>query len=554
MPNLSDPKKLELQQLLKTLGPQLNPAVGARLSIALTRDNVVAYRDAVKLLIEQVRQTQTSVQQAKRNQEELQKLLQKLTQPPLVPATVTDTLVVQGQIKPEVAFGNQRRVVSCVPEVEISRLGKGSEVLLNQELNLVVEVRDADPHSCGEAALFDRWTDDGRLVLKWHDEELVAVPADILAGEELERGDMVRFDRLTWLAYEKLDMPPQDAFFLADVPSSTRDHVGGQSENLEKLVDALAAVLVAPEKAAHYGLDCPHTVLMVGPPGCGKTLMARVAAYELARSSGTACRFGVVKPSEWEDPFVGVTQRKMRECFKALGDAAQEGFAVLFLDEIEAIGRTRGDWAMPHSDRFLASLLVELDGFQETKNIAIIAATNRKDLLDPALLERLSSTEIRVNRPNRDGAKAIFEIHLPETLPFCPDGRAARATRNEIIDLAVSRFFAPNNDNAICSLQLRDGKQRTVFANELASGRLFQQVCKSACRSAFSREVSGGKGGVTLADMREALDQAIERLSTTLSPRNAHSYLADLPQDVPVVSAEPVVRRAKQAYQYLNVS
>src|SRR5437879_9175632 len=127
------------------------------------------------------------------------------------------------------------------------------------------------------------------------------------------------------------------------------------------------------------------------------------------------------------------------------------------MDEIESVGRIRGGSANQHADKFLAALLAELDGFTERTGIAIIAATNRKDLVDPALLERLSDIEIAVSRPDMRGARAIFDVHLPETLP--PDPLDAR---DEIIETAVSRVFSPNADNALCTLHFRDGKTRTV--------------------------------------------------------------------------------------------
>src|SRR5262249_42927821 len=179
---------------------------------------------------------------------------------------------------------------------------------------------------------------------------------------------------------------------------------------------------------------------------------------ELASISGVRCRFGVVKPAEWESPWVGETQANIRNCFKALRKAADDGFAVLFLDEIEAVGRLRGSAVGEHSDKFLAALLAELDGFAKLTNVAIISATNRKDMVDPALLERLSDVEIDVKRPDMQAARAIFGIHLPETLPFNPNSKAASHTRTEMIEAAVTRLYSPNAaDNEISVLRFRDG-------------------------------------------------------------------------------------------------
>jgi len=286
----------------------------------------------------------------------------------------------------------------------------------------------------------------------------------------------------------------------------------------------------------------------------GKTLMARVAAAEVQHLSGMRCRFGVVKPGELESPWVGETQMNIRNCFKALRTAAADGCAVLFLDEIESIGRIRGGAVAQHADKFLAALLAELDGFTQRAGVAIIAATNRKDLVDPALLERLSDVEITVRRPDMRSAKAIFEIHLPESLPYAASGSAASETRREIIEIAVSRLYSPNADNELCSIRFRDGKTRTVMARELVSGRLLEQICRAACHAAFLRDLRDSEPGLRTADIQDAVSDAMERIASTLSPRNAHAYLADLPQDVDVVSVERIVRKVPRPQRYLNAA
>jgi SpoVK/Ycf46/Vps4 family AAA+-type ATPase len=294
---------------------------------------------------------------------------------------------------------------------------------------------------------------------------------------------------------------------------------------------------------------------MYGPPGCGKTLLARIAASEITRISGRRCRIAIVKPAEWESPWVGETQRNIRECFAALRRETADGdFAILFLDEIEAVGRIRGSAVGHHSDKFLAALLAELDGFTDRAGIAIIAATNRKDLVDPALLERLSDVEIAVQRPDMRGARAIFDIHLPSDLPFSPNGAAASDTRSALIESAVSRLYSPNAGNELCILRFRDGKARTIAARELASGRTFEQICHAAKRAAFFRDVREGEGGLRITDIEAATAAAVERMASTLSIRNAHAYLADLPQDVDVVSVEPIKRKVSQMHGYFHAN
>ncbi len=505
-------------------------------------------------LLERLMRCQQGLVQAQALQAQLQEIVQRLDAPPWFPALFLRSVPTELGPRALVLYGGQRRLVALVEGLDPQALIPGHEVFLGKELNVVT---GASPHGApkfGETALFERLTADGRCILRWRDEEVVVDAGGGLTAEELQGGDQVRWDRSAWMAFERLERAAGRHFLLNEVPSVGRACVGGQDENLELLLSALTAALIAPEKATQYGLSGRKSILMVGPSGVGKTLMARVAAAEVTRLSGARCRFGVVKPAEWESPWVGETQQNIRNCFKALRTAAEDEAAVLFLDEIEAVGRIRGGSSGHHSDKFLAALLAELDGFADRSGVAIIAATNRKDLVDPALLERLSDVEIVVRRPDMRGARAIFDIHLPASLPYHANGTSAGDVRRAMIDSAVSLLYAPNADNALCTVRLRDGKTRTVSARELSSGRLIDQICRAARRAAFLRDMRTDDAGLRESDIAGAMGDALERLATTLTPRNAHAYLTDLPQDIDVVSVEPIPRKVTRRQRYLSAT
>jgi ATP-dependent 26S proteasome regulatory subunit len=477
-------------------------------------------------------------------QNEFKSELEKLTRPPWFPATFVKMLGTQRGDKALVTHNNQPRVVELRTGVEAKTLSPGDAVLLNEHLNVIME-KNVDALSRGGVmAKFDRWTPDGRAIVKFREEEVVcgAGPLkDSLKGklDKIKPGDAVRWDENIKLAFERFESEDGKEFILQEAPDVGRAAVGGQDDNLDKVLSFLTMSLVAPDKAKNYGINGKGTMLMVGPPGTGKTLMARVAAHELALASKKKVRFGVVKPGEWQSPYVGVTEANIRSCFGALKDATKDGgYAVLFMDEIESIGRSRGTWTNIHSDRFLASLLSELDGFSDRQNIAVIAATNRKDLLDPALLERMSELEVQIGRPDHLGAKAIFSIHLPENIPFHANGISADKVRDQAINSAVSKMYkAP----PICILRFDDGSSRSVVPSELVSGRLIEQICKTARRKAFLRDVSSGQEGLLVDDVEEAVVEAIEKLSTTISQHNAHSYISDIPSESRVVRVDTVV-------------
>ncbi len=539
---LSDPEatvenKMQLLEIIRTNSPETG-------------------READHCLFERIAQLEKGLRDTKASQEELRQLLAKLTATPWYPAVFRRYVATPQGRRAEVAVGNARRVIEISDDVGPDSLRNGDEVHVSQEHNAVMARSPGGVPQFGELASFQRRTPDGRFVLKRHgDDEVIVDACDALSDAALEEGDPVRWQRDSWMAFEKLPKPEQGRqFLLEDVPDVDADQVGGQTGNLQRLLDALTAALLDPDKADAYQIGKKRSLLMVGPPGCGKTLMARVAAARLARMSGRRCRFAVVKPGEWEEEWVGSTQRNIRNCFAALRRAARDALAILFLDEVESIGRVRGHAVGHHSDKFLNALLAELDGFADRSNVAIVAATNRKDLIDPALLQRLGDQEIAVGRPDMRGARDIFAIHLPASLPFSDNSVTAAQTREEMIDTAVSRFYSPNADNALCVLRFRDGKSRTVAAGELASGRCFEQICRAARAAAYLRDVRGGEPGLTVVDIEAAVSDAMGQLASMLTVRNVRAYLDDLPQDVDVVSVDPVVRRIVRPHRYLNVA
>jgi SpoVK/Ycf46/Vps4 family AAA+-type ATPase len=284
-------------------------------------------------------------------------------------------------------------------------------------------------------------------------------------------------------------------------------------------------------------------------------MMARICAAELRRITGRRCVFAVVRPGEWLNSYVGETERAIRDTFTALREAiGTDGMAVLFIDEIETIGAHRGRAGNHHHDRFLGTLLAEIDGFRDRGEIAIVDATNRKDMLDPALADRLCSIDIEVQRPDLRGAREIFGVHLPEQLRFHANGRMPMETREAMIDRAATRLYAPNADNEVCHIHFRGGNKQTVGARDLVSGRMIAQICESACDRALERHVAGGDEGLRLEDIDHAVDEALERMGSMITLASARSYLASLPQDIDMVRVERVARKVKSSIRYARVA
>jgi proteasome-associated ATPase len=450
--------------------------------------------------------------------------------------------------------GNTQRVVGVADGVPVESLVKGSEVMLNQEQTAVVAKSARGFPRTGDIATVVEKTSRGSIILRNHEEEVEVESAAALEDVALAPGDRVRWSPSACIAFERLEQAQNRRFMLGETPNVSLDAVGGQEENLDKLLVALSAVLVAPDKAAEYGLTARCSILLSGPPGCGKTLMVRAAVSHIARMTGRSAKFFVVKPAEWESPFVGVSEKNVRELFASLREAAKDGsLVVLFIDEIDCIGRHRGHSQGHYSDKTLNALLAELDGFTGREGVAVVATTNRKDLIDAALLQRLSDQEVSVRSPDINGAKSIFSIHLRPEIPFSPNGDAATLTRQEIIETAVSRIFSPNSRySELCRIKFRDGKTRTVSARDFASGRLIEQVCRAARLSAYERELRTGQRGLQVCDMEDAIAAAMEKVSTNLTIHSVRNQLPDLPTDVDVVGVERLVRKVTRPHRFLN--
>ncbi len=280
--------------------------------------------------------------------------------------------------------GSNSRVVGVCGEVKVEELRKGCEVLLNKEMTAIVKCSPRR-RSTGEIATVVEKTSRGTVILKSREEDVEAELSEELREVELKAGERVRWEPAARIALDRVEESEAGRFLMGEVPKTSLAAVGGQDENVMKLMGILTAMLVDAKRAKEYGLNGRASILLVGPPGCGKTLMVRAAAGEISRMTGKAVRFFIVKPSEWESCLVGNTEKNIRTLFANLREATKDGSqAVLFLDEVDSIGRVRGHTQGYYSDKALNALLTELDGFAERDGVAVVATTNRKDLIDSA--------------------------------------------------------------------------------------------------------------------------------------------------------------------------
>ena len=515
-----------------------------------------ATRPLVKRLVRETHHRGCALLKAEDGLMKAQSVIEQMEAEPLFPAVYIGPDLTSKGIRVRVQIGNTLRSVRLFDEIDINDLKAGDEVLLSSGQNLVVDVIPDGGRHLGEVGHVDHVTSDGRVAVKSREEVHFALAADKLKPfvSELKEGDLVRWDPNLRMAFEKLADNSGEEHVLKEISTEMdRSRIGGQDYNLDKLISVLSIPFVDLEMSQKFDLSGENTIALVGPPGVGKTLMLNVAMSEIYRLSGQRCLFAEVKPGAFESEWHGVTGRNIREFFAYCRRAAETTPVVIYMDEAENNGRVRGIRTNVHGDKAATAIMREVEGLIGRGNVAIVIATNRPDLLDPALKQRFSEQQVFVGRPGIEAAREIFAIHLKESLPYSPNGAHAAATRSEMIETAVSRFYSCGPETDLCTLKFRDGSTRTIKARELASGRTFAQISKAARILARERAIRGGDCGLRVSDVENAVSDAIYKLSTDLSPANCHANLADLPQDIDVVAVQPIVRKVTRPQRYMTI-
>ena len=474
-----------------------------------------------------------TLQQAKEHIAALREEVDKLTQPPSAYGTY---LTGNDDGTVDVFASGRKMRVAVSPGVETDELRKGQEVVLNESLNVVL-VRD--PELGGEVVSVLEVLEDGRraLIVGRADQEQVAEISDYLAGIKLRAGDSLLMDPRTMLLYEKLPRPELEEVVLEEVPDVTYADIGGLDSQIEEITDAVELPYLHRELFAEYHLQAPKGILLYGPPGCGKTLIAKAVANSLAQKVGehtgnarVRSYFLNIKGPELLNKYVGETERQIRLVFQRAREKAEEGVPVIvFFDEMDSLFRTRGSGISSDMESTVVpQLLAEIDGVEALRNVIVIGASNREDLIDPAILRpgRLD-VKIKIERPDESAAQQVFARYLTDSLPLDAadvaslGGGDPAKTVVSMIEQTVNEMYRADDENRFLEVTYQNGDKETLYFKDFSSGAMIENIVRRAKKLAIKREIAGAGHGIRVADMIESIRQEYkenEDLPNTTNP------------------------------------
>jgi proteasome-associated ATPase len=473
----------------------------------------------------------TVLEEAREQLSVLRAEVEKLTNPPNNFGTV---LGVNADGSVDIMTGNRKLRVAAQPTIEVKKLQKGQEVLLN-ESSTIIDTRDFLVK--GEVVRVRDKLDDGRLlVMVRGDDEQVVTVADSLSDTPVRIGDHVRLDTRSGMVFEKLHRPEVEELVLEEVPDITYHQVGGLTEQIEEIRDAVELPYVHKDLFGEYGLEPPKGILLYGPPGCGKTLIAKAVANSLAKAVAhrtgrpdARSYFLNIKGPELLNKWVGETERQIRLIFQRAKEKSDEGVPVIvFFDEMDSLFRTRGTGISSDVESTIVpQLLSELDGVEALKNVIVIGASNREDLIDPAILRpgRLD-VKIKISRPDPVAARQIFRIYLDHDIPFDPEEMAEhdgdRSTLlDDVIAKTVDLMYSEEEENRFLEVTYANGDREVLYFKDFSSGAMIENIVRRAKKDAIKRQIDGGTIGLKAEDLTKAIKQEFrehEDLPNTTNP------------------------------------
>jgi proteasome-associated ATPase len=431
-------------------------------------------------------------------------------------------------------FAQGRKLrVNVSPDIDVTTLRRGQEVMLNEALNII----EASSYEIiGEVmTLKERLTDDRLLVIGHTDDEQVVRIANPLIGTQLRAGDSLLVDSRSGYALERLPRPEVEELVLEEVPDISYVDIGGLTRQIEQIQDAVELPFLHADLFVEHELRPPKGILLYGPPGCGKTMIAKAVANSLAKrvaeKEGRAdarSYFLNIKGPELLNKYVGETERQIRLIFQRAREKVAEGFPVIvFFDEMDSIFRTRGSGVSSDVENTIVpQLLSEIDGVETLKDVIVIGASNREDMIDPAILRpgRLD-VKIKIERPDEVAAREIFRIYLHPGLPLHPDLVKAHGNEESAVEALIMetcrRMYAEEPVNRFLEVTYANGDKEILYFKDFNSGAMIENVVARAKKMAIKRFLSIGQKGIVADDLYQAIRDEFkenEDLPNTTNP------------------------------------
>ncbi len=502
----------EVVDLRRRLGEAPGHSRGIELRLADTQRSLSAVTAQNERLAETLREARDQITRLKEE-------VDRLAQPP---AGFGTFLQRNDDDSIDVFTGGRKLRVTASPAVDVDTLVRGQEVMLNEALNVVAAL---DFEQIGEVVMFKELLADGdrALVIANADEERVVRLAEPLREVTLRAGDSLLLDGRAGYAYERVPKSEVEELVLEEVPDIAYEAIGGLSGQIEQIQDAVELPYLHPDLFKEHQLKPPKGVLLYGPPGCGKTLIAKAVANSLAKK--VAARTGHngqvgegksyflnIKGPELLNKYVGETERHIRLVFQRAREKAGHGTPVIvFFDEMDSLFRTRGSGVSSDVENTIVpQLLSEIDGVEALENVLVIGASNRPDMIDPAILRpgRLD-VKIKIERPDAESARDIFSKYLTGELPLHEDdlrefGGDTNATAAGIIQRTVERIYTESEENQFLEVTYANGDKEVLYFKDFNSGAMIQNIVDRAKKMAIKDFLDLDQRGISVRHLMQA--------------------------------------------------
>ena len=418
----------------------------------------------------------------------------------------------------DVLINGKKMRVTISSEIDKKQLSSGREVILNESLNIIaIHGFEISGEIVKLKSLLEN--NSRAVVIGRADEERVVRIAESLSEVSIKAGDSLLLDSKSGFVYEKIPKSEVEELVLEEVPDVNYEDIGGLGAQIEQIRDAVELPFLHKDLYAEHQLKAPKGILLYGPPGCGKTLIAKAVANSLAKkvTEKTGNKDGKsyflnIKGPELLNKYVGETERHIRLIFQRARDKASEGTPVIvFFDEMDSLFKTRGSGVSSDVENTIVpQLLSEIDGVEGLENVIVIGASNREDMIDPAILRpgRLD-VKIKIQRPNAQGAAEILSKYLTSDLPINEDDLALHkgdrdATIKTMIDKAVEQMYTESDQNRFIEVTYVNGDKEVLYFKDFSSGAMLENIVSRAKKAAIKEYLSNNKKGIRVAHLISA--------------------------------------------------